>query len=130
MDVKQQAIDTLYGAIGTLPGPDGSPINLLPFAVDSPGTNALKKMVCEAIVTVLEPWLMKPQAPVDTRTVSVNCRVCSTNLLTVSVDPGGVANVPATAISALAKMSPDCPHKPLTLDDQRRLIEQALEASE
>lgn len=61
------------------------------------------------------------------RQVAITCRSCSTPILTVSVTKNGVANIPAVSvISRLASLHPDCPHAPLTLDDQRRAIEEAL----
>lgn len=137
MDVNQEAIELLIANIGNLPHHEYGVINLLPWAVDSDQTNALKRQVCEAIVGVFAdagyPMSreMSSAPAAATRDVTVSCRMCSATLASFAVSDGGVANVPAAAvISAMSKLNPECPHGVLTADDHRRAIEQAVLAQQ
>lgn len=126
-----EAIELIYNNLGALPDSEFGVINLLPWAVDNKETNAIKKRVAAAIVDVFEsagyPMSRAVGAEDAPRTVSLHCRACSTLLFTAPVSTDGIANVPAAnLLSSLARLSTECPHKALTLDDQRRLIEEAL----
>lgn len=129
------AVELLYQHLGALPDPDFGAINLLPFAVDSEQTNGLKRKVCQAVVALFrnDGYPMDRDAvPVEpSRTVALNCRQCSTTLLSVQVGEHGIANLAAAnMLTGLAALNRECPHNVLTPDDQRRLIEQAVLASQ
>ena len=131
MSNKQAVIDTLYANLGAIPHEQYGHINLLPWAVDSDETNALKRQVCEGLANLLaDAGHLKTGESVPaepSRDVKLNCRSCSTTLLSAHVNEAGVANVPAaTVISAVSKMNVNCPHSRVTADDQRRLIEEAV----
>jgi hypothetical protein len=132
---NSEAIELLYQNIGSLPDSEFGAINLLPFAVDSDQTNALKRKVCVAIVNLFQNNgfpMAKNTTPVEPeRSVRMNCHKCSTTLLTTQVSNDGVANLPATAmIATFAKLNPECPHNKLTPEDHRRMIEEAVLASQ
>ncbi|MBF4194628.1 hypothetical protein [Mycolicibacterium phlei] len=134
---RQEAIELLYRNIGALPDPEFGHINLLPFSVDSDEVNALKRKVCESIVNLFAdagyPMTLQqaPAQPEQMRNVKINCRLCSTTLIDFPVGSAGVANVAAaTAIAAMSRLNPQCPHKPLTAEDQRRAIEEAVRIAE
>jgi hypothetical protein len=126
--------DLLYNSLGAIPHEEYGSICLMPFAVDSDETNALKRQVAVGIANVLESAGVLNQTEASgppARSIKLQCRMCSTTLLTASVDHNGVANVPAASvIAALGRTQAECPHKTLTLDDQRRLIEEALQGAE
>ena len=127
-----EAIDLLYSQLGALPDPEFGVINLLPWAQESDDTNAIKRRVCEAIIRVFENGgysLTKEKLPgPPSRSVQIRCRSCSKLLFSAAVDSTtGVSAVPASlTLSALAQLSPECPHDTVTLEDQRRRIEQAV----
>lgn len=132
----QEAIELLYSQLHALPDPEFGVINMLPFAQDSEQTNAIKRRVAKAICRVFESggYLLtkdKPQGD-PPRSVSIQCRSCGNVILSATIDArSGVSAVPAaTLITAIANMNVECPHKPLTLEDQRRKIEQALQEGE
>ncbi len=123
------AVETLYSQISALPDPDFGRIDLLPFAQDTDQVKAIKRRVCEAIVRVLDDggFLATSEAGPAVQRVSIQCRNCQGILLSTNVDKFGAAAVPGDhTIRSLAQMNPECPHQPLTLDDQRRKIEEAL----
>lgn len=131
MSNEQDAIELLYEVIGAIPHEKYGYVNLMPFSVDSDGVNALKREVCEGLIGVLAgagyitPDAAAPATP--PRRIAVQCRLCSTNFANLSVDHGGVANVPAAQlIASMAKLNTECPHQPITAEDQRRAIEQAV----
>lgn len=132
---RQEALDLLVANIGAIPHPEYGVINLLPWAVESEQTDALKRQVCEAIVELLATnGLLRERSEAPSsqpaRNVSLNCRLCSTPLLNVRVDDSGTANLPAaTILSTMARMNPECPHSIVTPDDQRRKIEEAVRAA-
>lgn len=130
---RQDVADLLYNSLGAIPHEQYGSICLMPFAVDSDETNALKRQVADGIASVLESAGLLSQPQVDSppaRSIKLQCRMCSTTLLTASVDHFGTANVPAASmIATLGRMQSECPHKALTLDDQRRKIEEALAAA-
>lgn len=127
------AADLLYTHLGSIPSEKFGHINLLPFAVESDQVNELKRDVAEGIVTLFKNsgYPMDLDRPVDQavgNVITVSCRLCSTTLFELSVQ-AGYASVPAAAFfHGLANMSPDCPHERLTLNDQRRKIEEAVVA--
>ena len=128
-----EAAELLYRHLGGLPDPDFGTINLLPFAQDSEETNAVKRRVCEAIVQVFENggYSMTRREPdsAPPRALHMKCRSCDTTLLTARVDKTGAASVPGThTISSIARMTPECPHRLVTLEDQRRRIEEGFES--
>lgn len=135
MTDRQEAVDLVYNNLGSLPDPEFGVLNIMPFTVDSDQTNAMKRRVAEAIVDLFASngFLRdrtEEASPRPTRDVSVSCRLCSAELMRLRVD-NGVANVPAaTVLSAMARMTPECPHDVLTPDDQRRKIEEAVKASQ
>lgn len=130
-----EAVQLLYDNLGALPHEEYGHINIMPFAHDSDQVSALKRQVAEGIVHVLSNagLLRNRDAPPSTDSlldVHVQCRMCSSHLFSVIADDG-VANVPAASlISSVARLGPDCPHKVVTIDDQRRLIEGAVLASQ
>lgn len=127
---NQEASDAIYARLGALPDDQYGTLNLLPFAVDNDEVNALKRKVADAIVHVLEDagFLNEPSAPAEpSRRIRMNCRLCSTTLLSFRVDNVGVANIPAAnTIETLSMLRRECPHAPMTLEDQRLLIEGAV----
>ena len=129
-----EAVELLYRHLGGLPDPDYGTINLLPFAQDSDEVNAVKRRVCEAIVRVFEDGgysLSRGADAAPPRQMRVQCRECGSLLVSAAASDKGMAPVPGFhTIASIARLNPQCPHKPLTLDDQRRRIEQALEMQE
>lgn len=132
MAEHEDVIETLYGALAAVPSDEFGSINLLPFSVDNDQVNALKREVAKGLTRVLGDagHLAKPVAAAKvSRSVSVKCRSCSTHLANFPVTDG-TANVPAVnLITALSKLSPECPHGEVTADTQRVAIEQAFMAS-
>lgn len=130
--MTDEAVDLLEKQIASLPDDEFGVINLLPFAVDSDETNALRRRVCQAIVRVFRDQgypMDRNVTATEERSVTVNCRQCGTTLLSAPVTKG-VANVPAAAmISGMAKLHSECPHRTYTADDQRQAIEQAVLAA-
>lgn len=128
-DVAQIIFDNL----GQIPHEEFGSISLMPFAVEDEATSALKMAVAQGIAGLLESagLLAQPQATGDPeRSIQINCRACSTTLFTTAVSHSGVANVPAAStIAHLGSLNLECPHGRKTLDDQRALIEQALQES-
>ena len=125
------AVDLLCDNIHALQDPDFGTINLLPWSYQSDQNNAIKRKVCQAIVQLFQdngyPMEIDEAPPVEvSRTISMNCRQCSTELLTLRASDDGVANIPAASvISAIGSMNPECPHDVMTADDHRKLIEDA-----
>ncbi len=126
--IHDDAVERLYQHLGALPDDEIGTINLLPWSQESEGTNKVKRKVCEAIVRVLEPFLASESPSVTPPSnVLLQCGSCGTALLDMPVYDG-VANTPgAYTISQLARLNVMCPHEPITLDDQRRKIEEALD---
>lgn len=123
--------DFLFSILGAVPHPEMGTITLFPWAAEDEQTDGLKKLVCEGIAQSLADagYLARADTTTPSRSIKLACRSCSTVLMTTNVDNSGVANIPAaTTISALSKMRTECPHQPLTLDDQRILIQEAVEA--
>lgn len=127
-------VDVLYESLGALPSEKFGVINLLPWAVESDQTNELKREVAECIAAVLREhgFIANPDdttrqpAPAQ---VNLNCRMCSKTLTTVSAD-NGIVNLPAASfITDIARMRPECPHETISMDDQRRAIQEAVIAS-
>lgn len=132
---NSEAVDAIYASLGALPDPDYGVINLLPWAHESDETNAVKRRVCEGIVRVFEnagySFDRERDESEPSRNISILCRSCGKLLLRTNVDNRGIANVPGvTIISGMAAISDQCPHTPVTIDDQRRLIEQAVLAAQ
>ncbi|QGJ93820.1 hypothetical protein SEA_HANNACONDA_181 [Mycobacterium phage Hannaconda] len=131
MSVYDEAVELLRSNIGSLPDEDFGHLNLFPFTYESDETNGIKLKVCIAIVKLLQDhgFLAADDAkPLDTsRSVRVACQSCDTALFSVVAGESG-ALVPASyLIQQVGRLDPNCPHKPMTLDDQRRLIQEALE---
>ncbi len=127
-------VSTLYANIGNLPDDELNSINLLPFAVEGDEVNALKRKICQAIVNVFKnagyPMELGAYSS-PSRSITVACRSCSEPLITATVDDTGYAAVPAAQIiDGMSVRSTACPHNVLTLDDQRRLIEQAAQEAQ
>ena len=131
---RQDVSDVIYQNLGSIPHEQFGSINLMPFAVEDDVTNGLKRAVSDGLADVLESAGVLSRLQSDgppERSIKLQCRMCSTTLLSTSVDHSGVANVPAaTIISTLGRMRSECPHKILTLDDQRRLIEAAVQEAQ
>lgn len=130
------AVDLLYRHLDTLPTEEFGPITLLPFAQENAQTLALKKAVSKSIVQLFRDsgYTMAKDAPAPTevsRDIVLRCRSCSSPLLHTRVDSKGVANVPAASVIAgMASLNHACPHSPLTPEDQRRKIEEAVLAAQ
>lgn len=105
----------------------------MPFAVNDEATNGLKLAVADGLASVLESAgqlaTHTPDQPV--RSIKLQCRMCSTVLLTAGTDSHGVANVPAAnLIATLSGLNLDCPHDKRSLEDQRKLIEAAIQEAQ
>lgn len=130
------AVDLIYRHLGALPSAELGPINLMPFAQENAQTNMLKREVSKAIVQLLRdagyPMTRDVPAPATvSRDIVLKCRSCSSALLHTRVDDKGIANVPAASVIAgMATLNHHCPHKPLTAEDQRRKIEEAVLAAQ
>lgn len=130
------AVELLYRHLGALPSAELGPINLMPFAQENAQTNMLKREVSKSIVQLFRDasYPMTKDAPAPTtvsRDVVLKCRSCSSPLLHTRVDAKGIANVPAASVIAgMASLNHDCPHNPVTPEDQRRRIEEAVLAAQ
>jgi hypothetical protein len=130
------AVELLYRHLGALPSAELGPVNLMPFAQENDQTNMLKREVSKAIVQLFRDsgYPMAKDAPtpaVVSRDIVLKCRSCSSPLLHTRVDSKGVANIPAaTVIAGMGSLNHDCPHDPLTPEDQRRKIEEAVLAAQ
>lgn len=130
------AVELLYRHLGALPSAELGTINLMPFAQENSQTAMLKKEVSKAIVKLFRDagYNMTKDASAPTvasRDVVLKCRSCSSPLLHTRVDDKGIANVPAASVIAgMATLNHDCPHNPLTPEDQRRKIEEAVLAAQ
>lgn len=130
--MSDDAAELLYRSLGALSTPEFGVINLMPFAQDTPETNAFKRAICNAVVRLYRDHGYKMDkddvAAVKTvsRDITLACRSCSSPLLHTHVDGNGVANVPAaTVISSMGSLNHECPHNPVTPADHRRKIEEA-----
>lgn len=128
-------VQILYDNLGALPDEEFGTITLLPFAVAGEEVDKIKRKVAESIVSVLRsagyPLELGAFDSTPNRQITVACRTCSQPLFVTTVDGSGHAAVPAALIiDGLTKRSPECPHEVLTLDDHRRLIEEAVAASQ
>lgn len=134
MSENQEVVDFLYSILGAVPDPEFGVINILPFAAEDEQTNALKRRVASGIATALADagHLSRPQAEgPPQRSIRLQCRACSALLLTTVADHSGVANVAAAnVIQALGSLKHECPHPVRTLEDQRRLIQEAVEEAQ
>lgn len=128
---REDVTDILYNNLGAVPHDEFGVVNLFPFMAEDETTNALKRAVAHGLAGVLESAgvLAQPQSDEPpSRSIRIQCRMCSKDLFTTAVSHSGVANVPAAnVISVLARLRPECPHEPFTADDHRRLIEQAVQ---
>lgn len=130
------AADLLYRNIGALHTADMGTLNLMPFSQENAQTNMLKRTVATAIVQLFRDsgYTMTKYAPAPTtvsREIVLKCRSCSSLLLHTRVDEKGVANVPAASVIAgMASLNHHCPHSPLTPEDQRLKIEEAVLAAQ
>lgn len=128
---NEAAISLLYDNIHALPHEEYGTMNFLPFAHDSEQVRTVKRHMCEAIISLLEdsgvmkaPVMASAQSMAP-RVVNVTCRLCSGKLLMIPVGPDSVGVVAAGMfISRIAGLNPECPHKPITIDDHRRRMEQ------
>lgn len=132
MSDHQAAVDLLYANIAHLPTTeDFGTITLMPFAVDGDEVDKLKMLVCKSIVGLLAdagyPMVIDRTAAEPNRAIQIKCRQCSTPLIDTTVGQDGIALVPAPQIIAgLSQRRPECPHHIITAEDQRRLIEDAV----
>lgn len=130
------AVELLYRHLGALQSAELGPVNLFPFVQENAQTNMLKREVSKAIVQLFRDagYTMSKDAPAPTtvsRDVVLKCRSCSSPLLHTRVDDKGVANVPAAnVIASMASLNHHCPHNPITPEDQRRKIEEAVLAAQ
>ncbi|AZS07526.1 hypothetical protein PBI_DUKE13_190 [Mycobacterium phage Duke13] len=133
MSVYDEAVQLLRDNIGSLPDDEFGHLNLFPFSYESDETNGLKLKVCMSIAKLLQNsglLASDEAAPAVSKSVRVSCSSCDTTLLSTVVSETGGAPVPAAAvISSLSKMDTACPHKVMTLDDQRKMIQQAIEGA-
>lgn len=131
----QPAIDLLKANIAHLPvaGQDFSTVTLLPFAVEGEEVDALRDLVCRAIVQLFAdsgyPMDLTATAPAEpVRSVHLSCRQCSTPLITATVNDDGNALIPAAqVIQGIAQRLPECPHNIVTPEDHRRRLEAAIQ---
>lgn len=124
-------VQILYDNLGALPDDEFGTITLLPFSVEGDEVNAIKRKVAESIVKVFTnagyAMTLGGEHATPNRQITVACRSCSQPLIVTTVDDSGHAAVPAAVIiNGLSQRSPECPHDVLTLDDHRRLIEEAV----
>lgn len=133
MSDHQAAVDLLKANIGHIPSvePDIPHITLFPWSVEGEEVNALSDLVCRSIVQLFVdagyPMVIDRSAAEPNRAIQVKCRQCSTPLLDTTVAADGVAMVPGPQIIAgLSQRRPECPHSIASLEDQRRLIEDAV----
>lgn len=134
-DEHEDAIDLVYANLGALPDPDYTHLNLMPFSIESDQTNALKRRVSTAIVKLLANagYTMKLNTtpPEHSRRIRVLCRSCGNVLFTGVTDHhGGVAVAAPSLLATMGRLRIECPHTPLTLEDQRRFIEESVAATE
>jgi hypothetical protein len=134
-DEHDEAINHLYSILGAIPDPDHGHINMVPFAVESDGTNALKRKIATGIVKSLADqgysMALKQAAPSPDRRIRVVCRSCGNPLIAGVTDHTGAVSVAAPALlSSLSKMSLECPHKALTPEDHRRYLQEVAAATE
>lgn len=132
----EDAADLLYRHIGALHTAEMGTLNLMPFNQENAQTNMLKRTVAKAVVQLFRdhgyPMSKDVAAPKSvSRDIVLKCRSCSSALLHTHVDEKGIANVPAASVIAgMATLNHDCPHNPLTPEDQRRKIEEAVLAAQ
>lgn len=128
-EVKDVVTQLLYDNLAFLPGRDG-PINMLPFSHDSETVRTVKRQVCEALVDLIDVHgHLNRDEPQDvsseTRLITISCTACHQELLSLPVVEGKGTVIAALFISTIAKLNPDCPHAPITIEDQRRKMERA-----
>lgn len=124
----------LYNHIGALPSEEFGVMNLMPWAVESDQTNAMKVGVCAAIIDVLREagFIANPDDTTrnPARAVTLACRSCSAVLTSIAVEDS-ISNLPASSfITNMARLRPECPHEPVSADDQRRAIQEAVIAAQ
>lgn len=134
--VRANAVALLDEQLPALPNSDGSTINMLPFAHDSPQVREIRHQVAEAIINVLaNADLLRDEMPqhetVPSHAVAIRCNDCRNALLETRTDAEGNATVKGSRfITAISGLNPQCPHGPITLDDHRRTMEAAFKALE
>lgn len=125
-EAKEQAVQLLYDNLAALPSKEHGPINMLPFAHDSEITRGVKKMVCEALVDLLDgSGLLKHEVPqaeaLRTHEAMIECQICRKPLVHMITTSDGIMVVDArTFIGTIAGLNPRCPHGALTADDMRQ----------
>ncbi len=132
-DEHEEAINYLYSILGAIPDPDHGYINMVPFAVESDGTNTLKRKIATGIVKAFAdqglPMQFNAAQPEASRRIRVVCRSCGNPLIQGMTDHTGAVTVAAPALlSSLSKMSLECPHKSMTPDDHRRYLQEVAAA--
>lgn len=133
MTSHQAAVDLLKANIGHIPSvePDIPHITLFPWSVEGPEVDALADLVCRSVVQLFVdagyPMVIDRTAAEPNRAIQVKCRQCSTPLIDTTVGQDGIAMVPGPqVIAGLSQRRLECPHGIATLEDQRRLIEDAV----
>lgn len=128
-------VQLLYENIHALPHPEYGTIDMLPFAYDSDQTRMVKRQFSEAIIELLHTngWLRDstaPSEPVVNHAVSIRCHTCQNMLVDTMTDIAGNAAVNAQLfLGYLARLNPECPHKPVTPEDLRRHLEDEFRAA-
>lgn len=127
---RTAAIELVYANLAALPHKEYGTINVLPFAHDSELVRKIKRQVCEAIVDLLnDNGYFKDketqQLPV-LHQLTVQCVDCAGELVSTTVDNGGISKVNAhTFIGLVSGINAACAsgHAQITVDDVRQHIE-------
>jgi len=129
MTSQRPAVQCLFDNLAALPSTEYGPINLLPFALETEQTRAMKWQVAAAIINLLEDnGFLKPEGRPEellvNRPVEIACAKCRKTLVQIDTDEHGRSYVtPELFIPSVSGLNPECEHKRIGLDDLRQHME-------